>query len=106
MFKEMGAMMGMLKNLPKLQEQMEQLQARVAAITAEGSAGGGLVTARVSGRMEVLSVTIAPEAAGDPELLGDLVAAAVNAALAKARDEVAAASGILAGGMPGFPSIG
>ncbi len=50
-----------------------------------GTAGGGAVTVEMEGTERVLSVTIAPEAAGDPAMLGELVAAAMNDALAKGR---------------------
>jgi len=105
MFKEMGQMMGMLKNLPKMQEQMEQMQATLGQISAEGQAGGGMVTAKLNGRMEMLSCTISEDAMrlNDREMLEDLVVAAVNAALVKVREQVAQESSKFAMGMGGFP---
>ena len=113
MFKELGAMMSLMGNRGKLKEEMEKLNAQLGTITAEGAAGAGYVTAKVNGRLEVVSVKITTEAMGDREMLEDLVAAAVNQALTKAREQVAAASakmaetmglppGVLGGGLPGL----
>ena len=68
----------------------------------EGAAGGGAVTAKVNGRLEVISVRIDPKllADGDTELLEDLVTAAVNAGLVKARDTAAQSLASVAGGLP------
>ena len=115
MFKELGAMMGLLKNQGKIQEEMQKFQASVGQITAEASSGAGYVTVKVNGRMEVLSVRISDEALklNDREMLEDLVAAAVNQALAKVRAQLAEESakmaaniglppGMLGGGFPGM----
>jgi DNA-binding YbaB/EbfC family protein len=89
MFKELGAMLGVMKNLPKIKEEMEKLQGRLAQIQAEGDAGGGMVKVKVNGSMEVLACTISDEALRDKELLEDLIAGAMNQALKKARQMVA-----------------
>jgi len=115
MFKELGAMLSLFGNRGKLQEEMDKLHAQMATITAEGAAGAGYVTAKVNGRLEVTSVRISDDAMklNDREMLEDLVAAAVNQALAKAREQVATASakmaenmglppGLLGGGLPGL----
>lgn len=115
MFKELGAMMSLMGNRGKLQEEIGKFQAQVGTITAEATAGAGYVTAKANGKLEVLSVKISDEvlALNDREVLEDLVAAAVNQALAKAREQVAAASakmaenmglpaGMLGGGLPGL----
>lgn len=82
--------MGM--NLQRLQQQMMQelgrIQAELETATVDGSAGGGVVKATVTGKQEVVSVTIDPGAI-DPEdvdMLQDLVVAAVNDALKASRD--------------------
>src|SRR5437762_186653 len=85
MFKGAGAMAGLMRNLPKLREQMEQLQRRINEITAEGDAGAGMVKVKCNGRMEILSVTITDEASKDRELLEDLIRAATNQALVKVK---------------------
>jgi nucleoid-associated protein EbfC len=107
MFKEFGQLAGMLKNLPKMREEMERLQAQLSAITAEGDAGGGMVKVKVSGHMEVVGCTVSEEAlkGNDKELLEDLITAAVNAAMKKAKQQVAEETAKMAGGLglpPGF----
>ena len=62
MFKELGAMMNLLGNKGKLQEEVAKFQQFVAQLTVEGTSGGGMVTAKVNGKMEVLSLTISPDA--------------------------------------------
>ena len=78
----------MLKQLQKVQQQMEDAQAKLAEEVVEGTAGGGVVTARVKGDQTVESITIDPSVVDpdDAEMLGDLVTAAVNEALRKAKE--------------------
>lgn len=115
MFKELGAMMSLLKNQGKIQEEVQKFQASVGQITAEASSGAGYVTVKVNGRMEILSVRISDEALklNDREMLEDLVTAAVNQALTKVRQQLAEESakmaanmglppGMLGGGFPGM----
>jgi DNA-binding YbaB/EbfC family protein len=91
MFKEIGQIASMLKNLPKIKEEMGRLQGRLSQITAEGDAGGGMVKIRVNGNMEVLACILSDEAVklNDKELLEDLLKAAVNQALQRVRGLVA-----------------
>jgi DNA-binding YbaB/EbfC family protein len=104
MFKEIGQIASMLKNLPKIKEEMGRLQGRLGQITAEGDAGGGMVKVRVNGNMEVLACTLSDEAMklNDKELLEDLVRAAVNQALQRVRTLVAEETSKMAAslGMP------
>ena len=67
----------MMKDLQKMQG---KLQEEMDALEVEGSAGGEMVTVRMNGRKEVAGVKLAPEAItpDDPDLLEDLIAAAVN----------------------------
>ena len=115
MFKEMGALMNLLKNQGKIQEEVQKFQASVGNIQAEASSGAGYVTVKVNGRMEVLSVRISEDALklNDREMLEDLVAAATNQALTKVRAQLAEESqkmaanlglpaGMLGGGIPGL----
>jgi DNA-binding YbaB/EbfC family protein len=104
MFKEMGQVMSLLKNLPKMQAEVEKLQQRIAQLTAEGTAGGGMVTVQVNGKMEVLSCQFSDEAwkMNDKELLEDLVRGAVNQALEKIRKLVAEETGKMTQGL-GLP---
>lgn len=104
--------------LGSLLEQARELQTRLAAVrrelarrTVEGSAGGGLVVAVATGELRIQRVTIDPEllAGADREMLQDLVAAAVNAALAQARsmaqEELQKATGLPLGlGVLGGPA--
>jgi DNA-binding YbaB/EbfC family protein len=82
--------MGM--NLQRLQQQMMQelgrIQTELEAAQVEGSAGGGVVKATVTGKQELVSVTIDPSAVDpdDVDMLQDLVVAAVNDALKSSRD--------------------
>jgi len=98
MFKEIGQIASMLKNLPKIKEEMGKLQGRLAQITAEGDAGGGMVKIRVNGNMEILGCTLSDESVklNDKELLEDLIKAAVNQALQRVRTLVAEETGKMA----------
>ncbi len=97
-------MQQLMKQAQQMQARMEQAQQELAEAEVEGSAGGGLVKATVSGTGEILSVTISPEAIDpdDAETLGDLVVAAVRAAQESAQQMQADALGPLAGGLPGL----
>lgn len=104
MFKELGAMMSLLGNKGKIQEEVGKFQQFVAGLTAEGTAGGGMVTVKASGKLEVLSCTMTDEALklNDREMLEDLVVAATNQALGKVREQLAAESAKMATAM-GLP---
>jgi DNA-binding YbaB/EbfC family protein len=106
MFEKLGQIAGLMKALPKMQEEMAKLQARIAQITAEGDAGGGMVKAKVNGHLEIVSCIISDEAMKDKELLEDLVRAAVNQALQKAKQLVGEETSKMASGMglPGLPA--
>ncbi len=108
MFKELGQMASLMKNLPKIREEMSKLQGRMAQISAEGDAGGGMVKVRVNGNMEVVSCTFSDEAikGGDKELLEDLTAAAVNQAMKKAKEAVAEETAKMATGLGLPPGMG
>ena len=79
-------------NLQRMAQQMQQemlrIQDELSAATVDGSAGGGVVSATVTGKQELVSVTIDPSAvdASDLEMLQDLVVAAVNDALRASRE--------------------
>jgi DNA-binding YbaB/EbfC family protein len=105
MFKEIGQFASVLKNLPKIREEMDRLQGRLSQITAEGDAGGGMVKVRANGQMEVIACLLSEEAmkANDKELLEDLIRAAVNQALQRVRAQVAEETGKMAAGL-GIPS--
>ena len=89
MFEKLGQIASLMKNLPKMQEEVGKLQSRIAQITADGEAGGGMVKAKVNGHMEVLACAINDEAMKDKELLEDLVRSAINQATQRAKKAVA-----------------
>ena len=96
-----------IKQLMKQAQQMQdQMQRQMASIRVEGSAGGGMVKAEMSGNKEILSITIDKEAVdpNDVEMLQDLVKAAVNEASRKVDEEMQSSMGAMTGGMkiPGF----
>jgi nucleoid-associated protein EbfC len=105
MFEKLGQIASLMKNLPKMQEEMGKLQSRVAQITAEGDAGGGMVKAKVNGHMEVTACVISAElmAMNDKELMEDLIRASINQAIQKAKQAVAEETAKMAQGfgMPG-----
>ena len=76
-------MQQLMKQAQKMQQQMEKAQEELDAKEYEASAGGGMVTCKINGKREVLSLTIKPEAVDpdDVEMLQDMVIAAVNEAL-------------------------
>src|SRR6266550_21400 len=104
MFKELGQFVGLMKNLPKIREEMDRLQQRLGQISGEGDAGGGMVKVRVNGRMEVLACQISDEAMklNDREMLEDLIRAATNQALTKVKQQNADEMGKVAAGL-GLP---
>lgn len=102
MFKEIGQLMSLMSQGPKIKQEMENLQQRLGQLTADGDAGGGMVKVRVNGKLEVVACTITEEARADKEMLEELVAAAVNQALQKARVQAAEETSKMAGNL-GLP---
>ena len=98
----------MLKQLQKVQQEMEQAQAELADEVVEGTAGGGVVTARVKGDSTVESITIDASVVDpeDTEMLGDLITAAVNEALRNAKELAADRLGGVTQGMGLPPGLG
>jgi len=75
----------LMRQARKIEKAVEETKARLAEMEVEGEAGGGLVQVKMNGRFEVRRLAIDPKALEDKAMLEDLVAAAVNAALEKAR---------------------
>jgi DNA-binding YbaB/EbfC family protein len=98
----------MLKQIQKMQQQMQETQDQLAEEVIEGTAGGGVVTARVKGDGTVESISIDPDAVDpdDAEMLGDLVTAAVNEGLRKAKDLAAERMNDVTQGLPMPPGLG
>jgi len=102
-------MQEMMQRAQQMQSKMGELQSELAARRFQAGSGGGMVEATVSGGLRVLSIEIEPSliAGDDRSMLQDLVAAAVNAALAKAQEAVAQEMGrmqqSMLAGIPGMP---
>jgi nucleoid-associated protein EbfC len=98
---------GLLQQAKQLQERLTSVQDEIGNRTAEGRAGGGMVTAVVNGRLEVLGVHIEPALLETPdrEMLQDLVVAAVNEALRAVRALIAEEMQKATGGLP-IPGLG
>ena len=98
----------LMQQAQQMQEQMARAQDELASQTVEASAGGGLVTVKATGAGEIREIKIDPKAIDpdDPELLEDLVLAAVNEALrsatALAQTRMGAATGLGGLGLPGL----
>lgn len=101
-------MQQMLKQVQKMQSDMLAAQEKLKEEEVEASAGGGMVTVKVSGDSVVKSIAIDPEAIDpeDPELLQDMVIAAVNEGLRAAQQLAADRMGGIAGGLGGPGGFG
>ena len=92
----------MMRQVQQMQGRMEKLQKELETESVEASAGGGAVTVIATGTQKILSVRIDPEAAGDPDMLADLVVAAVNEALDRSKQMASEKMSALTAGM-GLP---
>lgn len=92
---------GMLQQLQSLQENLLKTQEEVAAMTVTATAGGGAVTAVVSGERRILSLAIKPEVVdpADVEMLQDLIVAAVNEGLERVDQAMAEKISAITGGL-------
>jgi DNA-binding YbaB/EbfC family protein len=90
-----------VKQAQELQERLGQIQEQAAARTVEATAGGGMVTAVVSGRLEIMALRIDPEVfkSGDREMLQDLIIAAVNQGIRRAQEMMAEEMKKVTGGL-------
>ncbi len=97
-------MQQLLKQAQKMQQDMIAAQEALKDEVVEASAGGGMVTAKVSGDLVIQSITIDPQAVDpdDVELLQDMVMAAVNEALRSAQELASAKLGGITGGLGGL----
>ncbi len=91
----------MLKQVQKMQADMMKAQEELANESVSASAGGGMVTVTITGDLAVKDITIDPDAIDpeDPELLQDMVMAAVNEAIRSAQELAARKMGGATGGM-------
>jgi nucleoid-associated protein EbfC len=98
----------MLRQVQQMQADMEKAQEELKHETVEASAGGGMVTVKVSGELEILELKIDPDAVDpeDVELLQDMVQAAVNEAVRSAQELAANKLGAVTGGLGGAGGLG
>jgi DNA-binding YbaB/EbfC family protein len=99
----------LMKQAQQFQSKMAKLQEELGDKTVEASAGGGMVTVVVNGKQEMLSIRIDPEVIDrdDPEMLQDLIMAAVNDGLTRAKNMMNEEMGQLTKGLnvPGLPGL-
>jgi DNA-binding YbaB/EbfC family protein len=107
--KGIANMGNLMRQAKKLQEDLEKKQAEIAQMKVEASAGGGMVTATVNGKGELLNLSIEKEVVNpeDVEMLVDLIVAAVQEAQNSAQQKAQEMLGPLTQGMnlPGMPGL-
>ena len=98
----------MLRQVQQMQAEMAKAQEELATEVVEASAGGGMVTVKVTGALEVKEIRIDPEAIDpdDADMLQDLVLAATNEALRSAQELAANRMGAATGGLGGPGGLG
>jgi len=103
--KGLGNIGDLMKQAKKLQQDLEKAQEEIGQMKVGASAGGGMVTATVNGRGELIDLAIEREVVDpdDVEMLIDLVVAAVQEAQKNAHDEAQERLGPLSQGLPGLP---
>ena len=91
----------LMKQAQRMKAELERIQEEAAEKRVEGTAGGGMVTVTADGRGEIVAVKIDPEVAqsGDLEMLQDLIVAATNEALRRARELLSNEMGRMTGGL-------
>jgi DNA-binding YbaB/EbfC family protein len=101
MSKGFGPLGNIMKQAQELQERLTRVQEEAAAKTVDASAGGGMVTAVINGRLQIVALRIEPEVmkSGDAEMLQDLVIAAVNQGIRAAQDMMAEEMKKVTGGL-------
>jgi DNA-binding YbaB/EbfC family protein len=92
----------MLRQVQQMQDRMQKVQKELESETVEATVGGGAVTVVATGAQKLVSVRIDADAAGDVEMLQDLVVAAVNEAMEKSKEMAAAKMQSVAAGL-GLP---
>ncbi|WP_322989296.1 YbaB/EbfC family nucleoid-associated protein [Hoeflea sp.] len=103
----MKDIMGMMGKIKDMQAKMERMQEEVAAVECEGVSGGGMVTVRLSGKGQMLGVSIDPSMfkEDDVEILEDLIVAAHNDAKGKVETMMAERTKELTAGLPIPPGM-
>lgn len=102
-------MQSMIKQAQKIQDDMTALQEELNVREYEIKAGGGAVTVKINGKLEILSIEISPEIVDpeDIETLSDIITAGVNEAIKKVNETNNEELGKVTGGLnvPGFPGL-
>jgi DNA-binding YbaB/EbfC family protein len=103
----MGNMQQMMQQARQMQAKMEKIQEELGKQTVETAAGGGAVKVVMSGKQELVSIKISKEAmeSGDPEMLEDMVKAAINEGTKKAKELSESAMGGALGNIPLPPGL-
>lgn len=98
-----GNMNNLMKQAQRMQKQAEEMQGELELKEYEATAGGGVITVKINGKKEILSVKIDPEAVDpeDVETLEDLIVAAVNSAIQMQADDEKNSLGKITGGLGG-----
>lgn len=97
-----GGGMNMQAMMKQAQAMQQRMLEQIDAVRVEASAGGGMVTVKMDGKRNLLDIKISAEAAGDAEMLQDMILAAFNEAGKKVETETQKISGAMLGGM-GLP---
>jgi len=98
----------LMEQMQQMQAQMEQAQEELAKETVEATSGGGMVTVKANGALQITEIKIDPKAIDpdDPELLADMILAATNEAIRSAQSLMESRLGGLAGGALGGLGLG
>jgi DNA-binding YbaB/EbfC family protein len=100
-----GNIAQMMQQAQRMQDNLKRVQDELAVLEVTGSAGGGMVSITLTGKMEVRRVHIDPSVLGDAEMLEDLVTAAMNDAVNKANEESSKRMSAATAGMPLPPGM-
>jgi len=107
MFKGLGDIASLMKQAQQMQGRMSDMKESLGKLRVEGTAGGGMVTVEATGHQQIVNCTIEQSLIddGDREMLEDLLVAATNQALKKAKDAAAEEMSKVAGGL-NLPGMG
>ena len=100
-----GNIAQMMQQAQRMQDNLKRVQDELAVLEVTGSAGGGMVSVTITGKMEVRRVHIDPSVLADAEMLEDLVTAAMNDAVNKANEESSKRMSAATAGMPLPPGM-
>ena len=100
-----GNIAQMMQQAQRMQDNLKRVQDELAVLEVTGSAGGGMVSVTISGRMECRKVRIDPSVLSDPEMAEDLIAAAFNDAVNKVNAESQTRMSAATAGMPLPPGM-